>query len=591
MPNSTDSKTLVLKKPLSKGALRLDPWLVAVLACFALFAWASWAKLDSPIIDVGREVEIPARLVDGQLLYRDIATYYGPLAYYVNALALLLFGHHLEVFYAVSLLLALLATLLFYRLSKQLTNARWAALGTTCFLLYCAFGSTLFNFIFPYSYGAPYAIVLCLFAFTFLERYAVRGQTRWLVAAAIACGLAGITKQEYGVAALGGILVGANIYAPQSLQTRIKRSILTLVTAGICAILPLALLAQQVSWKKIYLSLFPVSQVSVLNRSVLFQISPDKTFRSWFWSFVFFVAVSLVIWGSLAIARWLSKSKWLDTPRWVRSLFEILAGVAFSLLLLYLLRKLSFLNRNLDWDNLKPLVNLSWSLPVLVGWFAITRPRSPQDKNASLLWTLLVFSLLLNARWGFYINFYGLYAVTVVMLFFVLLYKMTRRIDKAAWCYLLVCLLIGSSMKLAAVVRPHYYEVRSSYGTFYTTDNSIATAFNQTVDFINTSKASSVLVLPEGNLLNFLSATHSPSLELTFLPPVLPTAKDEQEFLTRMQANPPELIVYVPRSFQEWGYQTYGEFNPIVDRWITQQHRLVRSFPMNEGAIRIYERQ
>lgn len=586
MAYPADSDMPVVEKHFLASPLRNDPWLAAVLACFSLFAWANWGKFEFPIVDIGREIEIPARLVAGQLLYRDVETYYGPLAYYANALALLLFGHRLEVFYIVGLALALAATLLFYRLAKQLTNARWAALCTVCMQIYCTLGPGLFNFILPYSYGAVYATVLCLLAVAALDRYGYTGRTGWLIAAAIACGLAGLAKQEYGVAALGGVLVGANLYYPQNIRTRVGYSVLVLVVASACVLLPLTLIAQQVSWEKLYQSLFPVSKAGLLNRSSLFQVSPVKTLYIWWISFRVFATASLVIWGSMVAAHWLSKFRWMPNSRWIRVSVEVLAAIAFALVGMTLLRSIS---RHYSSDFFHPLGDLSWCIPLLVGWLALMRPQFAQSKQASLVWTLLVFSLLLNARWLFYINFYGLYATPVVLLFFTMLYHLAQRVDALVWRYLLICLLIGSSMKLGDLAQ-YSYAVYSSHGTLYTRDAAVARAFNQTIQAINASKATSVLVLPEGSILTFLTATHSPSREITFLPIALPTSEAEREFLARMQANPPDLIVYIDRSFPEWGYQTYAEFNPLVDHWITQQHRLVDFFPKDEGAIRIYAR-
>ena len=576
-----------VKKHVFKRWSQVDPALVAVLACFALLAWANWGKVELPIIDVGREVEIPSRLLAGQLIYRDVATYYSPLAYYANALALLLFGQRLEVFYALGLGLALAATLLFYRLALRLTDARWAALGTVCMLIYCAIGPGLFSFILPYSYGAVYGIVLCLLAVTALDCYASTGRTRWLFGAAIACGLAGLAKQEYGIAALGGILVGANLY-PQNLRSRVVRSGLILVVAGVCAILPLALIAQQISWEKLYSSLLPIPKLGVLNQNTLFQVSPAKTFKIWWATFKSFFASSLVVLMSTIAAHWLSKSRRVNIPQWLRILFEVLAGFAFARVGLSLLNKLSkFILNSGGIYIFEPLGNLSWCLPVFIGWFALNRPQLPQYKHAPLMWTLLVFSLLLNSRWLFYINFYGLYAAPVVLLFFTLLYHSTQRMSGAVWHYLLVCLLVAGSMKLSYL--SHYrYAVNSSNGTLYTTSSALAQSLNQTINAIKASRAVSVLVLPEGNVLNFLTGTHSPSRELTFLPVTLPSSQDELEFVEGMQRHPPQLIVYVPRPFNEWGYKTYAQFNPIVDHWITKQHKLIQSFPTDEGAIRLY---
>jgi len=41
----------------------------------------------------------------------------------------------------------------------------------------------------------------------------------------------------------------------------------------------------------------------------------------------------------------------------------------------------------------------------------------------------------------------------------------------------------------------------------------------------------------------------------------------------------------------EWGYKTYAEFNPIVDSWIKNDHRLIAVFPEAENPIiSIYSR-
>jgi 4-amino-4-deoxy-L-arabinose transferase-like glycosyltransferase len=586
MDYSTNSDMLSLKKHRFKIFLQTDPWLVAVLACFTLFTWANWLKIDNPIIDVGREIEIPARLVSGQLLYKDVETYYTPLAYYANALALLLFGHRLEVFYVVSSLLALAITLLFYRLAKRLTNGRWAALICVCMLIYCAFGPDLQHFIVPYSYGSVYAIVLCFLAVTFCDRFVCTSKTRWILAAAIASGFAGLAKQEYGVAVLGAVLVTTNLYSPQNLRTRLKRSLIVVVVAGVCALLPLALLAQQASWDNVYSSLFPVSKLSLLKQSSLFEVSPTKTLRRWLVSFVIFFAGSLVVLVSVIIARWIVKFRWFKANNWLKGIVEItasvtLARVGLSLLLLVYPIPIAVFN---------PLGDLSWSLPVLTGWLVFMRPKPAQHKQELLLWTLLVFSLLLNSRWLFYINFYGLFATPVILLFFTQLYYLTKplnKLHKLVWRYLLVCLSIAAMFSLENFGY-YRYAVNSSYGTFYTWNQPVARAFNQTINTINNSKVSSVLVLPEGNILNFLTATHSPSREITFLPLVLPTSEDEQEFVARMQTKPPEMIVYVDRAFPEWGYQTYAEFDPLVDQWINQKYRLIHTFPKDKGVIRVY---
>ena len=54
--------------------------------------WLSWRKWLDPIVDYGREVYIPWQLSQGQVLYRDIAYFNGPLSPYFNALVFKTFG-------------------------------------------------------------------------------------------------------------------------------------------------------------------------------------------------------------------------------------------------------------------------------------------------------------------------------------------------------------------------------------------------------------------------------------------------------------------------------------------------------------------
>ncbi len=582
MVDPTNSSVPLDKKFLHKGSLQVDYWLVAVLACYTLFAWANWGKAQYLFWDIGREAEIPTRILAGQLLYRDVETFYGPLAYYANALALLLFDHHLEVFYTVDLSLTLAATLLFYRLAKRLMNAPWATLCTVYMLIYCALGPGLFNFILPYSSGAVYAMVLCLLAITTLDCYGCTGRLKWLVAAAIACGLAGLAKQEYGVAALGSVLVGTNLYFPQNLRSRVEHSIIVLLVALICVFLPFALLAQQVSWETIHLSLFPIHRLAVLNRNTFFQVSPAKTLHIWWHTFKDFLFGSLVVLASVIAAQWFSKFRWFRSSKWLKSLFEIVASVVLVRI------GFSLLSRIFHW-NTSPIENLSWFIPVSVGWFALNLRQLIRNKDAPLLWTLLVFSLLLNVRWLLYINFYGLYAPPVALLFFIVLYNLTQA-NRIIWNSLLVCMLIFSGQKLSELAQ-YRYAIQSSYGTLYTANAKMARAFNQTINVINTSKAKSVLVLPEGSILTFMTGTYSPSRIITFQPIALPDEKAQQDFVSSMKKKPPELIVYLDMPFREVGYRNYAEFNPIVDRWITQEHKLISVVPEDEGVIRIYARE
>jgi hypothetical protein len=45
---------------------------------FVAFAWMSWRRLGSLIIDGGHELDVPRRLLEGATLYRDVFWNWGP---------------------------------------------------------------------------------------------------------------------------------------------------------------------------------------------------------------------------------------------------------------------------------------------------------------------------------------------------------------------------------------------------------------------------------------------------------------------------------------------------------------------------------
>src|SRR4051794_35228146 len=52
----------------------------------------SWRKWPDPIVDFGRELYVPWRITCGDVLYRDLAYFNGPLSAYFNAMVFRVFG-------------------------------------------------------------------------------------------------------------------------------------------------------------------------------------------------------------------------------------------------------------------------------------------------------------------------------------------------------------------------------------------------------------------------------------------------------------------------------------------------------------------
>jgi hypothetical protein len=164
---------------------------VIILACLGYLLSLSWMKWGDFIIDSGREMYVPLRLISGGLLYRDIFYTYGPFSPYFNALLYMLSGPHLSALVAGGILAALLACFLFFKIARFFLDVFFSTIATLTFLFILAFGHyynlSNYNFVLPYSYPATHALLFSLMAFYFLFRWLnnVRRCNLWLFGTAL----------------------------------------------------------------------------------------------------------------------------------------------------------------------------------------------------------------------------------------------------------------------------------------------------------------------------------------------------------------------------------------------------------------------
>src|SRR5215467_6719950 len=121
-----------------------------LLAAAAALA-ASWQRWINPFVDSGRELDVPWRLLQGERLYRDVTYYYGPLAPWVDALALRLFGNRWLVLELICAALSALIFLFLFRLTRRAGSPLSATVATTLAAALCMGAPRGGAFIFPYS--------------------------------------------------------------------------------------------------------------------------------------------------------------------------------------------------------------------------------------------------------------------------------------------------------------------------------------------------------------------------------------------------------------------------------------------------------
>jgi hypothetical protein len=178
--------------------------LAAMTTAFIAAAIVSWRRLGSLLIDGGRELEVPRRLVDGDVLYRDLRYYWGPLAPYVNASLYRVFGVHADVLAWAGMVTAALACAGLYLLARGFMT-RWVSASVgIAFVFLCAFSErirvAIFNFVLPFNYSATYGMTAAIWSVHLLVRYAETRRRGPLIASTVLAGLAALTKAEVVIA-------------------------------------------------------------------------------------------------------------------------------------------------------------------------------------------------------------------------------------------------------------------------------------------------------------------------------------------------------------------------------------------------------
>jgi len=145
----------------------------AIIILFVAMLAVSWQRWTQPLIDHGREMNLPSRILAGERVYSDVQVLYGPFTPHFNALLYRVFGIHLSVLKAAGAVCAILILMMVYRLARALMSEWESFLVASLALVACALKSTS-NYIQPYAYAALYGLVFALGSLVATVRYVKR---------------------------------------------------------------------------------------------------------------------------------------------------------------------------------------------------------------------------------------------------------------------------------------------------------------------------------------------------------------------------------------------------------------------------------
>ncbi len=541
----------------------------------------SWRRWTSPIADSGREMDLPLRLLDGQMLYRDVHFIYPPFSPYFNSLLYRIFGIHLDVLLASGMVCAGLITFLCYRIARRLLTPSESALAVIAVIVVCIF-KPAGNLISPYAYAALHGTVFALGVLLLTLRYSENGKRRELIIAGVFIGLAAITKPEFALA--GAMTVAASIAWLH--RTDFKNLAVNLTLAAgpalLIALPVYAVLLKAVGWKVVVedCHLF----YTHLPASLKFYNSQRTGMGRPLFSLMQMIGAAAV--GTAAMsAVVLLGGRTRKTIRW--------AGLAFavSLFAVFGIRWLA----GTQWDGspVRALPFLLFAI-VVVEWGRKSLGQGSESYSPALF-IIAAYSLAILARVVLRVPsggaFGGFFLPTSLILFCWLFVRAlpalvemwtgqelaTPRLRMIGFGFLAATLFVTAVVFGIRFRKNFKYEIVAERGHLFA-PNVTGQAIDEALKFIESSTrpGESVAVFPEGSDLAFLTRRRMPFRHQILIPGLM-SEEDERQVIERLRQGPIRYVFIVNRPMREFGAESFGrDFYTELGRWIDEHYRLVK---------------
>jgi len=580
--------------------------LAGFMVLAALLLALTWGKWPDIVSDYGRELYIPWRLAEGQVLYRDLFYLNGPLSPYYHALLFRVFGVSLLTLVASNLAVLALAVWLIYHIIREMSDRPAAQAAVAAFLLLFGFGHLEnqgnYNWIAPYSHELTHGLVLALGMLVLLARDRERRPTGNLFLAGLFYGLVFLTKVEIFVAATAMVLAWLVFLRREG---RCRAIGLFLAAAALPVAGFACFLAMQMEWRLALRGLAggwthllgtPLAG-QYFYRKLAGMDEPGKY-------------AGQLLSGTLSILLLAGAAVLADYRR--RCKRPQLLAVATGLCLLAAMWLKAPFPPLLAGPELPVAALLGLALGASAACQTTRRTGQPAGPwplvpgpSYLLLWSVLALVLLLRfglrprlAHYGFVL------ALPAALLFIVLcLYHLPRFLAarygggqafrRLAWggvvvsvgfwlvlsglCYHAKTVPVGRGGD-AILTYPERWEPRD-YG------------LAQAVGYLerHTAPGDALVVLPEGVLVNYLARRLNPTPYVSFMPAEVAIAGEDTMLAALEQARPDYLLV-VWRRLTEYGHQPYGvgEFGQGILAWLDREYEIVAQF----GAhVSLYKRQ
>jgi len=566
--------------------------LLALASLFVAMLAGSWQRWTQPLLDHGREMNLPARILAGEHLYSDVQFLYGPFAPHFNALLYRIFGVQLATLKLSGVLCAILILLMIYWLARRLMSVWEAALVTGLVLVICAIKSTA-NYIQPYAYAALYGFTFALASLVCTARFVEKRERRQMVWAGVFAGLSLISKPEIALAAWAA--VGAALLA-ESISSRKP-----LAREALYFILPVIVIFA-VAYGLI-LSRVPLNVLLNDNHVLFTNMPPQLVYFNRHISGLAKLPTSLwftltggAIFGIYAGACAMIGAA-LSFRRHEGWQYALKISTLVSLICVFFREAaVKFLKVP---DDVTPFASAVIALPLVigaVGWriWKMRKADAPIPTGQRILFVLAVFSLFSILRALLNVTTTGPYTPffipVVIVVYLYLLFRAApaflapslavranaRRVVMCLIALLVVGLAVNSIRRFRRI---NTFTVSSARGSFVTLPE-IGEPLQAAIRYAETHTKPDdyVLALPVATTINFMAARRYPLREEIVHPGFL-TDEKEIDAIERIRSRQVPLVLVANQITSEFRDRVFGgDYNQELMRWITENYHLAARF-------------
>ncbi len=565
--------------------------IVSVAGALAWYTWGHWGDFQ---IDNGREIYVPAAILKGKLLFRDLWYMYGPLAPYLKALLFRIFGVHLTVLFIFGLTLTIGAALVTFEIARQFHLGLVTSMVPSLFFLVEAFYPFIRNFVFPYSYAASVEIgfaCLVLLGFEVLAQYLIQRSPRKLFENFAVCS-AGLLPALAGYGWFVWKLSARTLFFDNWISTPgtyFMRTFAktTLAEQGL-RFVPLELL-QAVEYAVLAMGLW--WSIASLNAVAIKKLQSKS--RLWIGALALgnLVPVAIIVypvWTSKLLFDPLLKffPSQLFLISTVLELQTIVSQIIFPtgiflLGVLFLIHAVWKLWRARKWG-----VEIQ---EAALGIYAILDSVRQMMELRPNIWRCAVF-----------------FNIPMFIIFVILVDRIIRwagrSLDARRRDFLAGSLLSAEAVFLFVLFFPHPEyrpaKLATDIGTFYT-KRDIAVLAPQIVSFMktHTKNGKDILVLPEPPTYYVLAGMQAPSRWYSLMPGYL-APEQEQDFINEVVSNQVRYVLIANRTMPEYGPVHFGVgYAETINRWIMANYTRTGQFgpvpgePFPPYIVWIYEKK